>query len=83
MEKKFFVYILRCSDGTFYTGYTVNIEKRLQHHLAGRASKYTRTRLPVTLVHLEEQESKSLALKREHAIKKLSRAEKEALMKDK
>lgn len=80
MEKKFFVYILRCRDDSLYTGYTQDIEKRLRQHEAGLASKYTRVRLPLCLVHLEEWESKSLALKREYAIKQLSKAKKEALI---
>ncbi|MDO4719153.1 MAG: GIY-YIG nuclease family protein [Peptostreptococcaceae bacterium] len=80
MEKKFFVYILRCRDDSLYTGYTQDIEKRLRRHEAGLASKYTRVRLPLRLVHLEEWESKSLALKREYAIKQLSKAKKEALI---
>jgi len=74
-----FVYILKCSDNTFYTGYTVDIERRLEAHREGMASKYTRGRRPVELVYREELASKSLALRRELEIKKMSRSEKMAL----
>ena len=70
------VYIIHCSDGSLYTGATANVERRILRHSAGRASKYTRSRLPVTLVYLEEAASKGQALRRESAIKKLSRAQK-------
>lgn len=72
----FFVYMLECNDGTLYTGCTNDVNKRLALHNKGTASKYTRSRLPVKLVYLEESESKSTALKREMAIKKLSRLRK-------
>lgn len=71
-----FVYILECYDGTLYTGCANDVNKRLAKHNQGIASKYTRSRLPVKLVYVEEAESKSLALKREIAIKKLSRSQK-------
>lgn len=74
------VYLLRCDDGTLYTGITNNLSRRLDKHNAGTASRYTRSRLPVVLVHQESQPSRSLALKRELAIKALSRQEKEALI---
>ncbi len=64
------VYLLRCSDGSLYTGITNDLPKRLKAHAAGRASKYTRSRLPVRLVYSEPQRSKSAALKREAAIMK-------------
>ena len=70
------VYIIRCGDGTLYTGITDDVEKRFAAHCAGKGAKYTRGRGPLTLVHTEEAEDKSAALKREHAIKKMSRAEK-------
>ena len=76
----FFVYILKCADGTFYTGWTLSLEKRLHEHNKGTASKYTRTRLPVSIVFSETHASKSDALKREIAIKKLRRLEKEKLV---
>jgi putative endonuclease len=74
------VYILRCHDGSLYTGITNNLAKRLKAHAAGRASKYTRSRLPVRLAYSEPQKSKSAALKREAAIKRMSRAEKDRLV---
>ncbi|WP_138159201.1 GIY-YIG nuclease family protein [Peptoniphilus catoniae] len=72
----FYVYIIECSDKTLYTGYTVDIEKRLKMHNAKKASKYTRVRTPVTLKYLEVYLNKSDALKREIAIKKLTRSQK-------
>lgn len=75
-----FVYILRCSDGTYYTGWTTNIEDRVEAHNRGKASKYTRARLPVTVVHWETFETKEEALKREREIKKLPRNMKESFL---
>ena len=72
----YFVYIVRCNDNTLYTGSTNDIENRISAHNAGAGSKYTRSRLPVDLKYYEECSSKSTALKREAAIKKLSRIEK-------
>jgi len=74
------VYLLRCADGSLYTGISNNATRRLQQHNAGKASRYTRSRLPVSLVYCEPQESRSSALKRELAIKALSRPKKEALI---
>ena len=71
-----YVYILRCSDGTLYTGWTDDPVRRLKTHNAGKGAKYTRSRLPVELVRLEEYNSKEEAMKREAALKKLSRKEK-------
>ena len=71
-----YIYILRCGDDTLYTGITDDVEKRFAAHCAGKGAKYTRGRGPLTLVYMEEVEDKSAALKREHVIKKLSRAEK-------
>ena len=71
-----YIYILRCGDDTLYTGITDDVEKRFAAHCAGKGAKYTRGRGPLTLVYTEEVEDKSAALKREHAIKKLPRAEK-------
>ncbi len=79
-RSRWLVYILRCRDGSLYTGITNDLPKRLKAHAAGRASKYTRSRLPVTLAYSEPQRSKSAALKREAAIKSLRRAEKEQLV---
>ena len=71
-----YVYILRCSDGSLYTGWTNNLEKRLKAHSAGKGAKYTKARLPVELVYYEEFEDKIEAMKREYEIKQLSRKEK-------
>lgn len=70
------VYILRCYDGTLYTGYTTDLIRRLEAHQSGKGAKYTRSRRPVELVYQEELTDKSGALQREAAIKKLSRSEK-------
>lgn len=75
-----FTYILRCADGTYYTGWTNNLEKRLAAHNAGVASKYTRSRRPVELVYHECFETKEGAMSREWRIKQLTRAQKEALI---
>jgi predicted GIY-YIG superfamily endonuclease len=79
-SSRWLVYLLRCADGSLYTGITNDLAKRLLAHAAGRASKYTRSRLPVALAASEPQKSKSAALKREMAIKRLPRAEKELLV---
>jgi putative endonuclease len=76
-----FVYILECSDKTLYTGYALDIEKRLKQHNQGLASKYTRARLPVRCVYREEKETVSAALKREMEIKKMTREQKLDLIK--
>ena len=71
-----YVYILKCGDGTLYTGWTNNLEKRIQAHNTGKGAKYTRARLPVELVYFEKFEEKVDAQRREYRIKKLSRKEK-------
>lgn len=76
----YWVYILRCRDDTLYTGITDDVERRLKAHNSGKGAKYTRGRGPVELVYREEQPDKSAALKRERAIKKLTRTEKLALI---
>ncbi len=76
-----YVYILECSDGTFYTGWTTNIENRINTHNAKKGAKYTKYRLPVKLVYSESFETKSDALKREAEIKKLNRKDKIELIK--
>lgn len=76
----FYVYILQCRDNSYYTGYTVDLEKRLISHHAGKASKYTRSRLPVKCVYWEECTDKSEALKREREIKNLTREQKQILV---
>lgn len=70
------VYILRCGDGTLYTGWTNDLEKRLRIHNAGKGGKYTRSRLPVALVYTETYESAHEARSREWHIKRLTREEK-------
>lgn len=75
-ETGYFVYILKCNDGTYYTGWTVNLEKRLATHNAGLGAKYTRARTPVVLVYFEECTNKSIAMQRERAIKKMARSKK-------
>ncbi len=77
---RWLVYVLRCSDGSLYTGITNDLPKRLKVHAAGKASRYTRSRLPVALAYSEPQKSKSAALKRELALKRLRRAEKDRLL---
>ena len=76
MEAAWTVYILRCADGTLYTGIAPDVEKRLQKHNEGKGAKYTRGRTPVELVYREEHPNRAEASKREYQIKQLSRAEK-------
>lgn len=75
-----YVYLLRCADDTLYTGCTTDPQRRLEQHNAGRGAKYTRARRPVTLVYVEQAEDHSQALRREAALKCLSRKEKLALI---
>lgn len=75
-----YTYILRCADGTLYTGWTNDLEKRLTAHNAGTGGKYTRSRRPVELVYFEELESKEAAMSREWHIKRLTRQEKLSLI---
>ena len=77
------VYILRCGDGTLYTGWTNDLEKRLRAHAAGKGAKYTRARLPVTLVYTEVFETEHEARSREYGIKRLTRYQKLSLIKEK
>lgn len=76
MSAKNFVYILKCSDGTFYTGWTNNLSKRIKAHNCGNGAKYTKSRRPVELVYIETFSTKSAALKREYKIKQMKREEK-------
>lgn len=76
------VYMLRCGDGSLYTGCTTDVARRLKAHQSGKGAKYTRSHGPVTLAYEERAEDRSAALRREAAIKKLSRAEKEKLISD-
>ena len=76
----YFTYILRCADGSLYTGWTNDLQHRLTAHNSGRGAEYTRARRPVTLVYWETLSTKSEAMRREWAIKHLTRAEKLALV---
>lgn len=71
-----YTYIIKCKDGSLYTGWTNNLEKRLEAHNSGTGAKYTRTRHPVELMYYETFDTKEEAMSREYRIKKLSRAEK-------
>jgi predicted GIY-YIG superfamily endonuclease len=72
-----YVYILRCADDTFYTGWALDVEHRLKIHNRGRGARYTRTRLPVKIVYCEEQPDRASAMRRERAIKHWKRVSKE------
>ena len=80
MESIWYLYILRCGDGTFYTGITTDVEKRLEQHRSGRGAKYTRGRAPLELVYQEVCGDHSCALKREYAVKALKRQQKQELI---
>lgn len=75
-----YTYILKCKDGTYYTGWTNDLEKRLQAHNDGKGAKYTKYRRPVQLIYYESFETKQEAMSREYAIKHISRKEKEELI---
>ena len=75
-----FCYIVECADGTYYTGWAIDPEKRVQIHNKGRGAKYTRMRLPVKLVYVEEQPDRVAAMKRERAIKRMTREGKRKLI---
>ena len=76
----YFVYMVRCADGSLYTGYARDPERRAKAHNTGRGAKYTARRLPVALVYSESCDTKSDALKREHQVKRLSRRNKDLLI---
>ncbi len=80
MRSRAFVYILRCADGSLYTGYTIDLERRLKEHQKGRGGRYTRTHLPVEMVYSESCRNRREAMQREVAIKRLPRARKLALI---
>ena len=75
-----YVYVLECADGSLYTGYTTDLERRVAEHNAGDGAKYTRGRTPVEVVHVETFDTKSAAMSREYEVKQLSRAAKERLV---
>ena len=77
-----YVYILRCSDESLYTGWTNSLEKRIRNHNSGKGAKYTKARLPVELVYFEEYEDKIDAMKREYEIKQLTRVKKLKLIEE-
>ncbi len=76
------VYVVRCDDGSLYTGYTTDIDRRVREHNDGNGAKYTRGRAPVELVHRERYDTRGKALRREHEIKSLSRPAKERLIRE-
>ena len=81
-EETFYIYIVECSDHSFYTGWTNNLEKRIAAHNAGKGAKYTKYRLPVTLIYFETYPNKQDAMRREYAIKQLTRHQKLKLITD-
>ena len=81
-RKKQYAYMLRCSDGSIYSGYTTDPHRREKVHNSGKGAKYTRTRLPVKLVYFEEFDNKIDAMKREYAFKQLTHKEKEEIIKN-
>jgi putative endonuclease len=83
MSDSFFCYILECADGTFYTGWTKDPQRRLKQHNRGVGAKYTRMHRPVNLVYIEEQTDISTAMRRERDIKKLSHEQKSKLIQGK
>lgn len=80
MESTWYLYILKCKDGTLYTGIATDVQKRLEMHRSGKGAKYTRGRGPLELVYSEECENHSQALKRECEVKKLTKERKQQLI---
>jgi putative endonuclease len=80
IDEPWWVYIAKCSDGTYYTGISNNINKRLNKHSSGRGAQYTKSRGPLSLVYFERHLNRSLATKREYQIKQLTRQGKEKLV---
>ena len=76
----YFCYILECGNGTFYTGWTTDPQRRLRQHAAGRGARYTRAHTPVRLVYIEPHPNRGDAMRREYALKAMSRARKQALI---
>ena len=81
MSELNYTYILECKAGTYYTGWTNNLEKRLKDHNEGRGAKYTKARLPVSLIYHEEFQTKEEAMRREYAINHMTRSVTESLIK--
>lgn len=82
-NKKYYAYMLRCSDGTIYSGYTTDPYRREKVHNSGKGAKYTRARLPVKLEYFEEFDNKIDAMKREYALKQYTHKEKERIINSK
>ena len=82
MENKAYMYVLKCADGSLYTGYTTDIQKRVTAHNAGKGAKYTKIRRPVVLVYQEMYDTKSEALRREYEIKTFTRQRKLKLIEE-
>lgn len=80
LSRAHYVYVLECSDGSLYTGWTTNVLRRVQAHNSGKGAKYTRTRLPVSIQLIETYGTKPEALRREHEIKQMSRRQKQLLI---
>lgn len=72
----YYVYVVLCADGTFYTGYTTDLDRRMKLHMKGKGARYTRTHLPKKLVHVEEFDSRAEAMKRERIIKRMNHHQK-------
>lgn len=83
MEEKHYAYMLRCVDNTIYSGYTNNLQRRVEVHNSGKGAKYTKNRRPVKLVYFETFGTKSEAMRREYEFKHLTKSEKELLIKNK
>ncbi len=81
MRRSAFIYLLRCNDGTIYTGWTFDVEQRVQAHQTGRGARYTRTRCPVKLIYSERLPSRRAAMRREIEIKRMPKKKKLALAK--
>jgi len=80
VKRKFYAYMARCSDGSLYTGYTVDLNMREEKHNEGKGARYTRVRRPVKIVYSEGFETKSEAMKREYEIKGMEKKKKEGLI---
>jgi len=78
--KKWYLYIVKCADDSYYTGITINVENRINTHNSGKGAKYTKYRLPVELMYMEKLPDRVTAMKREIAVKRLSRIKKEKLI---
>ncbi len=82
MDHKAYMYVVECRDGSYYTGYTTDVKKRVAVHNSGKGSKYTRARLPVTLIYVEGFDSKEEAMSAEALLKRKKRPQKESYLND-